>query len=140
MTSSDQAKLINLGEPRLAVLPYPQDAPIAECVYLSPEVLRGGVYRLRADIYGLGLIAWELWNQELAFKRQREARLDHFLQTLRPSFLKGDEDNPFDDLIRRCAHVPPEQRMTSTEWVNDIRKIDLTKEVPEDDEASVSSK
>ena len=136
MTACDQAKLINLGEPRLAVLPYPADASVAECVYIPPEVLRGAIYRLRGDMYGIGLMAWELWNQELAFKRQRDTRLDHFLQTLRPSLLKGDEDNPFDDLIRRCVHVLPEQRMTSTEWVNDIRKIDLTKEVGDEDDAS----
>ena len=94
------------------------------------------MYRLRADMYGLGLMAWELWNQELAFKRQRDTRLDHFLQTLRPSLLKGDEDNPFDDLIQRCVHVPPEQRLSSTDWVNDIRKVDLAKEVADENEAS----
>ena len=73
----------------------------------------------------LGLMAWELWNQEYAFKRQRDARLDHFIQTMRMSFIRSDEDNPFDPLINRCVHAPAERRLTSTEWVNEIRKIDL---------------
>ena len=73
----------------------------------------------------LGLMAWELWNQEYAFKRQRDARLDHFIQTMRMSFIRSDEDNPFDPLINRCVHAPADRRLTSTEWVNEIRKIDL---------------
>ncbi len=70
-------------------------------------------------------MAWELWNQEHAFRRQKEARLDHFIQTMRMSFIRSDDDNPFDPLINRCVHAPADRRLTSTEWVNEIRKIDL---------------
>ena len=77
-------------------------------------------------------MAWELWNQEYAFKRQRDARLDHFIQTMRMSFIRSDEDNPFDSLINRCVHAPVERRLTSTDWVNEIRRIDLRPEGMDD--------
>jgi hypothetical protein len=60
LSNQDIVKLMNLGEPRPASLPKALDFSASEYVYLPPEVLRGGVYRCRGDIYSLGLIAWEL--------------------------------------------------------------------------------
>lgn len=126
-------KLVNLGEPRRANLPSSFECQASEFVYLPPEVLRGGIYRCRGDIYSLGLMAWELWNQELAFKRQRTSRLDHFIQTLRPSLLRGTDDNPFNEIIVRSVHTMPEERLTSTDWVNEIRKVDISKLLVEEE-------
>ena len=124
-------KLTNICDPKPSPLPSDLSIPAGQFIYLPPEVLRGSVYRWRGDMYGLGLIAWELWNQEMAFKRQRDARLDHFIQTVRPSFLKGDDDNPLNDLIKECVFAPPDSRINSTQWVNEIKKIDLTAEEEE---------
>ncbi len=123
---------MNLGEPRLAPLPVSKEVNASEYVYLPPEVLRGGTYHCRGDIYSLGLMAWELWNQEVAFKRQRSGRLDHFIQTLRPSLLRGSDDNPFNTLISRSVHTLQEQRPNSTDWVNEIRKMDFSKLMADD--------
>ena len=76
-------------------------------------------------MYSLGLMAWELWNQEIAFMHQRKTRLDQFIQTVRPSMLHLDENNPFLPLIQACVTQDPECRLCSTIWVNEIRKVDL---------------
>ena len=48
-----------------ADFPDNMDCEAAEYCYLSPEVLSGEHYKPRSDMYGLGLAAWELWNQEM---------------------------------------------------------------------------
>ena len=126
LTNQDEVKLTNVCDPQTSPLPSDLSIQAGQFIYLPPEVLRGAVYRWKGDMYGLGLVAWELWNQEMAFKRQREARLDHFIQTVRPSLLKGDDDNPLNDLIKKCVFAAPDNRINSTQWVNEIKKIDLT--------------
>lgn len=125
VANKDQVKLTNIGEPRRAELPGSLDCETGRFVYLPPEVLRGAVYRARGDMYSLALTAWELWNQEVAFKQQRKTRLDQFIQTVRPTMLHMDDKNPFLPLIQACVTQESENRLCSTIWVNEIRKIDL---------------
>jgi serine/threonine protein kinase len=101
------------------------DCETAEFCYLSPEVLRGDNYKPRSDMYGLGLAAWELWNQEMAFKQQRKTPLRQFIQTVKPTMLPYDDHNPLLCLICRCLTSEPEDRICSTTWVNEIRKLDI---------------
>ena len=124
--NKDLVKLTNLGEPRRADLPSDPSQELAgDFVYLPPEVLRGGMYRQRGDMYSLGVMAWELWHQELAFKPQRKAPLSDFIQNIKITTLMEDQDNPFNGLIRASMSSQADERLCSTTWVNEIRKLDL---------------
>ena len=125
-------KLTNLGESRTADFPDNMDCEAAEYCYLSPEVLSGEHYKPRSDMYGLGLAAWELWNQEMAFKQQRKTPLRQFIQTVKPSMLQYDNNNPFLCLICRCLSSDMDERICSTTWVNEIRKLDILGKVDDD--------
>ena len=118
-------KLTNLGESRKADFPDNLDSETSEFCYLSPEVLRGDLYKARSDMYSLGLVAWELWNQEMAFVQQRKAPLRQFIQTVHPDLLQYDDNNPFLGLIKRCLTVEVDERICSTTWVNEVRKLDI---------------
>ena len=91
------------------------------------------MYRTKSDMYSLGLMAWELWNQDRAMKTQRKTSLEQFIKTVRPTMMSEDEDNPFGALIKASLQARPEERICATNWVNEIRKMDLT----ERDEESV---
>ena len=124
--NKEMVKLTNLGEPRRADLPADTSEELAgDFVYLPPEVLRGEMYRQRGDMYSLGVMAWELWHQELAFKQQRKAPLSDFIQSIKVTILMEDQDNPFNGLIRASMSSQPDERLCSTTWVNEIRKLDL---------------
>ncbi len=134
-----QVKLTNIGEPRKVDFPSSPEEETKCFCYLPPEVLRGDVYKPRSDMYSLGLMAWELWNQEIAFKDERKTPLSQFLQNVSPSMLQGDANNPFEGLISGCVKVEfPEERNCSTTWVNELRKLaTLCRQgLQEDDETS----
>ncbi|KAK2148553.1 hypothetical protein LSH36_491g00039 [Paralvinella palmiformis] len=123
--NKEMVKLTNLGESRKADFPDNLDSETSEFCYLSPEVLRGDLYKARSDMYSLGLVAWELWNQEMAFVQQRKAPLRQFIQTVHPDLLQYDDNNPFLGLIKRCLTVEVDERICSTTWVNEVRKLDI---------------
>ena len=99
------------------------------------QVLRGSMYRTKSDMYSLGLMAWELWNQDRAMKTQRKASLEQFIKTVRPTMMAEDEDNPFGALIKASLQTRPEDRLCATNWVNEIRKIDLSAKDDDDEVA-----
>ena len=125
VANKDQIKLTNVGEPRKACVADLLEGETGSFVYLPPEVLRGGIYRARADMYGIGLMAWELWSQDEAFKQQRKIKLKDFIDQVSPDGLKMDGENPFVTLLEVCVTSQAEERLCSTTWVNEIRKVDL---------------
>ena len=130
----DHVVLINPGAPRRADLPTrPENTETKEYVYLAPEVLNGGIYRSQADVYALGLMAWEIWTQEFVFAAQRNAPLNEF--TADAAQIQCDAMNPFLDVIARCALPPADARMNSTDVVNTLRAMKvISVEVLDDDE------
>ena len=93
---------------------------------LLVQVLRGGIYRTKSDIYSLALMAWELWNQDRVMKAQRKTSLEQFIKVVRPTMMTEDEDNPFNELIKAGLMTRPDERICATNWVNEIRKLDLS--------------
>ena len=84
------------------------------------------MYRTKSDMYSLGLMAWELWNQDRAMKTQRKTSLEQFTMTVHPTMMGDDDDNPFGSLIKASLLSRPEERICATNWVNEMRKMDLT--------------
>lgn len=117
----DVVKLVNLSEPRVVHLPE-EDVNAGHWVYLPPEVLQGKEYTSQGDMYALGLLAWELGNQELVFKPQRLQPLKQVAQEIAQCPVSTHEDiSPFKCLIQSCVTGKSGERPCSTTWVNEIR-------------------
>lgn len=84
--------------------------------YMSPEQLRGISVTARSDIYGLGLIIYELFTGRRAFEAQNQAELMRMQESSRPtqmSTIASDVDPQVERAILRCLEVDPAQRPSS---------------------------
>ncbi len=81
--------------------------------YMSPEQLRGVSVTARSDIYGLGLIIYELFTGRRAFEAQNMADLIRMQETSRPAqitTIASDVDPQVEKVILRCLEIDPAQR------------------------------
>ena len=79
--------------PRKATLPYDTNVPVAEFVYLAPEVLNGELYLATADHYGFGILLMELALQKSVFKTEKKMTFKEFQD-------KVNHDGPESMLLR----------------------------------------
>jgi DNA-binding SARP family transcriptional activator len=102
-------------------------------VYLSPEQLTGDLVTEQADIYSLGMLAFDVATSArgregsltLAQLRARGARI---------ASVREDADPEIDGLVARCLAAHAEERPTAAEVVAELRAISS----PEGSEASTS--
>ena len=82
------------------------------------------IYKPPWDIYSLGLMAWELWNQERVYKDYRKQKLADFIDkvTLDSVELTIDPINPLKDLIKVCMGEDT-ARIGITAWVHKIKEV-----------------
>jgi len=87
-------------------------------VWLAPEVMAGKIYTVKADVYSIGVILWELVTREFFFGEVR------FMSQLEDMVLSGKrpaipDDCPplFKQLIEQCWHADPEKRPECKEIV-----------------------
>ena len=90
---------------------------IGNPAYLSPEQLAGGPVTEEADVYSLGMLAYEL----LAFV-PRSAQVGQITTTAqlwgtgtRISELRDDVDSDFEELVSRCLSEKPGHRPTAAD-------------------------
>ncbi|KLL04558.1 MAG: hypothetical protein MRERV_18c015 [Mycoplasmataceae bacterium RV_VA103A] len=108
--------------------------------YVAPEVLRGEPYTQKADIYGFGIVAYELlansfpyydtpyrnWDNDKEIKD--ELIKEVIKNELRPNIDKVKIPKLLKDLIKRCWEPDPKQRPEAEElrktihgWVDEVR-------------------
>jgi eukaryotic-like serine/threonine-protein kinase len=90
--------------------------------YMAPEVARGGELApqlaARADVYSLGVLAYEMLTGSLPFEAPTILELidKHLYEAPRPpSDLRGELPAPFDDAILAAMEKEPEQRVAGAE-------------------------
>jgi predicted Ser/Thr protein kinase len=84
--------------------------------YMAPEQLRGHEVTVRSDVYALGLVLYELFTGQRAFKGRtlRELTEQHEQGTPdSPSALVDDMDPAVDTAIMRCLEKEPASRPRS---------------------------
>jgi serine/threonine-protein kinase len=86
-------------------------------LYMSPEAITSGVVDARADIYGLGAVAYYLVTGKTVFEGETivDVCAQHLSATPRPPSTRVDAAIPkvLDRLILRCLEKKPEQRFAS---------------------------
>jgi serine/threonine-protein kinase len=85
--------------------------------YLQPEVLRGNKPDRRADVWGLGVIAWELLTQRRLFEVEHDldalrAVLDQEIP--RPSTIRPGLPPALDEIVMRALERDPARRYATT--------------------------
>ncbi|OWF42783.1 uncharacterized protein LOC110460595 [Mizuhopecten yessoensis] len=90
-----EVKLVGGCLPREFVQPSETEL-VGNFAYLSPNVLRGSTYSNASDMYGLGLLVFELLLGVTAFRSHRETLLLNFIKNVDPLTMV----DPADDLQR----------------------------------------
>jgi serine/threonine protein kinase len=95
--------------------------------YVAPECLRGTKADRRADLWGIGVIAWELLTGKRLFRRDTD------LETLqavsdepipRPSEIQADVPKEIEDIVMRALEREPERRYASArELARDLARF-----------------
>ncbi|RIA97006.1 kinase-like domain-containing protein [Glomus cerebriforme] len=92
--------------------------------YMAPEILRGKEYTQKSDVYSLGIIINEIISIIPPFNDEPH---DHYLaldicRGKRPK-IRDETPEFLKDLIQKCWNAIPENRPTSYEVYNEIRKF-----------------
>jgi hypothetical protein len=105
---------------------------IGNPMYLSPEQLAGGQVTEEADVYSLGMLAYEL----LAYK-PRSAQVGEITTTAQLwgtgtalSELRGDIDSDFEELVSRCLSQKPGHRPSAADAAQALSATPVPKVVP----------
>ncbi|XP_072744198.1 proto-oncogene serine/threonine-protein kinase mos isoform X2 [Anoplolepis gracilipes] len=67
MTADDRAKLTDFGSSILIGEPHISTRPRGTPGYTAPEVLKGDVPTFAADVYSLGIVAWQMLSRKVPF-------------------------------------------------------------------------
>jgi len=89
--------------------------PIGTLGYMAPETIRGKHIDLRADIYALGIVLYQMLSGDVPFKGDTYAILIQQLQGVLPSLHQLDLSIPLavDAVIQKATALEPEMRYTS---------------------------
>lgn len=98
---------------------------LGELRYMSPELLRGERATEQADIYGLGLLGFELLTAESPYDVDREVELAaaHLRQSpRRVTALRPEVPGDLADLVERCLAKQPEHRPRAADLVRALSR------------------
>ncbi|KAL6046584.1 Myotubularin-like phosphatase domain [Balamuthia mandrillaris] len=86
---------------------------VANPVWLAPEILRGGEYNTKADVYGFGVVLWEMLTGKDFLHKLR------FLSEMEDYILSGEREEipdckipEYEQLLKECWQDDPAQRPT----------------------------
>jgi len=87
-----------------------------KCAYIAPEILQGGEFDRRADVWSLGVLLWELLTKRRLFMRKHDgatvrAILDHNVTP--PSRINPAIPSAYDPIVMAALEERPEDRFAS---------------------------
>ncbi|KAH3892635.1 uncharacterized protein LOC127858131 isoform X1 [Dreissena polymorpha] len=135
VTEKGDVKLTGACVPRKASFPIDGEAKVGNFVYLPHEVLNDELYITSGDVYGFGLLMYELMYDRQAFDVQRSYRIRDFVQDLNPeAMLRLDQDSgglpgTVVRLVQICVKKLNSERSTINTVLNQLQVIgdDLSK-------------
>jgi len=129
--SAGTLRIIDFGSTRVAgiaedISPLPQGELLGTVQYMAPEYLLGEAADSRADLYSLGVIAYQMLSGRLPFGADvARARTRTAQRRLRyRSVLADDREIPawIDEVLRKAVQPDPNRRYAElSEFVHDLR-------------------
>ena len=112
LLTSETVKVADFGLVRAAAQRGHGQALAATVHYCAPEVLRGGVVDGRADVYALGVVAWECVSGRPPFEGDARQVVQQHLggRVPRPSRVVDGIEEPFDAAVARATDPDPTRR------------------------------
>src|SRR5688572_3218565 len=112
LLTSETVKVADFGLVRAAAQRGHGQALAATVHYCAPEVLRGGMVDGRADVYALGVVAWECVTGRPPFEGDPGQVVQQHLggRVPPPSQVAGGIDAPFDAAVVRATDPDPASR------------------------------
>jgi serine/threonine-protein kinase len=112
LLTSETVKVADFGLVRAAAQRGHGQALAATVHYCAPEVLRGGMVDGRADVYALGVVAWECVTGRPPFEGDPRQVVQQHLggRVPPPSRVAGGIGAPFDAAVVRATDPDPTQR------------------------------
>ena len=119
-----QVKVCDFGLSRITA----QNQTMTACgtpSWTAPEVLRNERYTTKADVYGFGVVMWELFARADPFPGMPPFQIVFAVgtQNLRPA-LGVDWPRPWVDLITRCWNEDPNARPTFEQLITIIENLE----------------
>jgi len=121
LDDSFNVKICDFGLARLRDFSVQMTANVGTVQWMAPEVLLGKNYAESADIYSLGMIAWELLTAKCPFESmaQMEIAIQVTQNMLRPVIPAYCSDKQV-TMLQQCWAADPEQRLTAAEALRAI--------------------
>jgi len=121
---ADQVKILDFGIAKLDFASRLSGAHrvLGTPAYMSPEQARGQTLDLRADVYALGMVFYELLTGDVAFDDARPLEVLRMqIMTPAPSvrLLRPDVPDAIEQLIARCLEKKQEARPASMKEIAD---------------------
>jgi beta-lactam-binding protein with PASTA domain/tRNA A-37 threonylcarbamoyl transferase component Bud32 len=112
LLTSETVKVADFGLVRAAAQRGHGQALAATVHYCAPEVLRGGVVDGRADVYALGVVAWECVSGRPPFEGDPRQVVQQHLggRVPPPSQAVGGVPEPFDAAVAHATDPDPARR------------------------------
>jgi len=112
LLTSETVKVADFGLVRAAAQGGHGQALAATVHYCAPEVLRGGVVDGRADVYALGVVAWECVSGRPPFEGDPRQVVQQHLggRVPPPSQVVGGIPEPFDAAVAQATDPDPARR------------------------------
>ena len=135
VTQSGLVKVLDFGVAKLVAEVNQSDATAlterntitGTLPYMSPEQLRGDKIDTRSDIYGLGVVLYEIATGQRLYSSSLHAPLIHEIlnrPASPPSSINGKLSTKTDDIILKCLAKDPEDRyQTAKEIAVDLRHL-----------------
>ena len=77
---------------------------------MSPEVLKGGVHTFESDIYGLGVIWYELLHKKAPWQAKSESQLIQKKLNEKVEFSRPDLEEDDKTFIKQCLEIDTKKR------------------------------
>jgi len=115
-------KIVDFGVARVTGLHAETQggAPKGTLGYMAPEQVRGATIAPATDVYGAGVVLWELLANRRAFTRGKGTDIDLLKAMATPAIpsldeLRLDLDKALRDLVRAALEIDREKRTTTAE-------------------------